>query len=91
MSMWSDNSRTRTAAVTGASSGLGRAIAIGFGQLGWSVVIGARRVDRLHQTAAAVEAAGGRAIPLPLDVREPDSVQRFFDRAAEDTPSSTSS
>jgi len=84
--MWSDDSRTRTAAVTGASSGLGRAIAIGFGQLGWSVVIGARRVDRLQETATAVEAAGGRAIPLPLDVREPDSVERFFDRAAEEAP-----
>jgi NAD(P)-dependent dehydrogenase (short-subunit alcohol dehydrogenase family) len=78
--------RQRTAAVTGASSGLGRAIAIGFGQLGWTVVIGARRLGRLQETAAAVESAGGRAIPLSLDVREPDSVQRFFDQAAEEAP-----
>jgi NAD(P)-dependent dehydrogenase (short-subunit alcohol dehydrogenase family) len=68
----------KVAIVTGASSGIGRAIAVKLGSLGWSVGVGARRTDRLAQTATAVEAAGGRAAAVPLDLRDPDSVAAFF-------------
>ena len=68
----------RTAVVTGASSGLGVAIAKGLGALGWRVAVGARRLDRLEQTAAEVEAVGGRALAEVLDVASPDSVDNFF-------------
>jgi len=69
---------TRTAIVTGASSGIGAAIARAFGARGWSVALGARRADRLESVAREVESAGGRALAHTLDVREPVSVDAFF-------------
>ncbi len=68
----------RTAVVTGASSGLGAAIAIGLGELGWRVAVGARRLTRLEETAAALEKAGGSALARILDVSDADSVDDFF-------------
>lgn len=71
----------RTAIVTGASTGIGAAIARAFGRLRWSVAIGARRVERLEPIATEVEAAGGRAHARFLDVADPASVDAFFDAA----------
>jgi NADP-dependent 3-hydroxy acid dehydrogenase YdfG len=62
----------RTAVVTGASSGIGAATAARLAAEGFSVVLGARRLDRLAELASAI---GGRA--LPLDVTDPDSVEAF--------------
>jgi NAD(P)-dependent dehydrogenase (short-subunit alcohol dehydrogenase family) len=69
----------RTAIVTGASSGIGSAIAHALGGLGWSVAIGARRADKLEAVAREVERAGGRAAALALDLAEPASIDAFFD------------
>jgi NADP-dependent 3-hydroxy acid dehydrogenase YdfG len=69
---------SRTVLVTGASSGIGAAIARAFGALGWSVAIGARRTDRLEHVAAAVADAGGRPFARHLDVASADSVDAFF-------------
>ncbi len=60
----------RIALVTGASSGIGRAIAVAFGALGWSVTLVARRADRLAETGRAVEAAGGKSLAIPCDVSD---------------------
>ncbi len=68
----------RTAVVTGATAGIGRAIAIALGELGWRVAIGARREERLADAVKRVEAAGGKALGHPLDVTEPASVEAFF-------------
>jgi NADP-dependent 3-hydroxy acid dehydrogenase YdfG len=68
----------RTALVTGASSGIGVAIAVELGRLGWRVGLGARRVDRLEETAAAVSNAGGTAFAHPLDVTDAGSVAACF-------------
>ncbi len=75
----SDEVDQRIAVVTGASSGLGVAMAQALGELGWKVAVGARRVDRLAETAKLVEAAGGEATYAPLDVADPASVDAFFD------------
>jgi len=71
-------SARRTALVTGASSGIGAALSRTFAALGWSVAVGARRSDRLQETAAAIEAAGGKPFAARLDVTEPESIDSFF-------------
>ena len=73
----------KVAIVTGASSGLGVAFAQAFAEAGADVVLGARRVDRLADTAALVEAAGRRAIAVETDVASPDACQHLVDSAME--------
>jgi NAD(P)-dependent dehydrogenase (short-subunit alcohol dehydrogenase family) len=68
--------------VTGASAGIGRAIAVALGGLGWSVAVGARRVEQLEETAALVRDAGGTAYAHVLDVREPASIDAFLEATA---------
>ena len=59
--------------VTGASSGIGREVALALSAAGARVAIGARRADRL---AGLVESAPGEVLPLQLDVTDSESVQR---------------
>ena len=68
----------RSAAVTGASSGIGRAIAVALGALGWKIALGARRLDALATTAELVVLEGGIACSHVLDVCDPASVDEFF-------------
>lgn len=67
----------RVAVVTGASTGIGRAIAVAFGGLGWTVGVGARRVAQLDETANLVAGAGGTPLVHPLDVTDPASIDTF--------------
>lgn len=67
----------RPAVVTGASSGIGRAIAVGLAGLGHPVVLGARRVDRCRELAEKIRADGGEAQALPLDLTDGESVDAF--------------
>ncbi|WP_176732515.1 MULTISPECIES: SDR family NAD(P)-dependent oxidoreductase, partial [unclassified Streptomyces] len=53
----------RTAVVTGAGSGIGRAVAVALNAAGWSVALAGRRVETLEETAAAMSAARGGAGP----------------------------
>ena len=56
--------------VTGASAGIGRAVARRFGQAGWRVGLVARGVEGLEGARREIEAAGGRALVMPLDVAD---------------------
>jgi NAD(P)-dependent dehydrogenase (short-subunit alcohol dehydrogenase family) len=67
--------------VTGASSGLGVAFAEAFAEAGSDVVLGARRVDRLAETAALVEAAGRKPLAVATDVSVPEQCQALIDSA----------
>jgi NAD(P)-dependent dehydrogenase (short-subunit alcohol dehydrogenase family) len=67
----------RTAVVTGASQGIGRTIALRLANEGAHVVLAARSRDRLAETAAQVEAAGGSARVVPVDLRVPADVDRL--------------
>jgi NADP-dependent 3-hydroxy acid dehydrogenase YdfG len=69
----------RVAVVTGASAGIGAAIARALGELGWVVGLGARRRDRLEAVAKEVEAVGGHPFLHELDVADAASVSAFFD------------
>ena len=71
----------KVAVVTGASSGLGVAFAQALAEAGADVVLGARRVDRLEETAALVRAAGRRAVTVATDVADPASCQALVDAA----------
>ncbi|WP_246660153.1 glucose 1-dehydrogenase [Rhizobium sp. FKL33] len=73
----------RKAIVTGASRGIGQAIAIGLAEAGADVVVTARDVQSLTDTVAAVEAAGRKAAAVALDVREASTCALAVDRAIE--------
>ncbi len=64
--------RDRTVWITGASSGIGEALALELARAGAGVVLSARREDRLERTASACRAHGGRVAVLPLDLADPD-------------------
>ena len=67
------------AIVTGGGSGLGKAIACEFGRLGGAVAIASRDPAKQARGVAAVEEAGGRALGVMLDVRDPAAVAACFD------------
>jgi NAD(P)-dependent dehydrogenase (short-subunit alcohol dehydrogenase family) len=66
--------------VTGASAGIGRAVAVAFGARGATVGLIARGETGLASAAKEVERAGGTAVVLPLDVADPDQVAAAVDR-----------
>jgi len=66
----------RTALVTGAGRGIGRAIALGLAGDGAQVALLARSVDQLAEVAAAVSAAGSTALVVPTDVGDPEGVNQ---------------
>jgi NAD(P)-dependent dehydrogenase (short-subunit alcohol dehydrogenase family) len=71
----------RTVAITGGGTGIGQVVAQKLAALRWRIVVGGRRVERLAETAALIEKAGGSCLPHSLDVTDGDSVERFFDAA----------
>lgn len=70
-----DERRTRTAVVTGAGSGIGRAVTLELVGAGWSVVLAGRRAEALRETAAA---AGGDLLCVRTDVARPKEVDALF-------------
>jgi NADP-dependent 3-hydroxy acid dehydrogenase YdfG len=74
----------RIVVVTGASGGIGRASAVGFGAMGDTVVLIARGEAGLAGAARDVEQAGGRAIVMPTDVADADAVYATVDKIETD-------
>jgi NAD(P)-dependent dehydrogenase (short-subunit alcohol dehydrogenase family) len=69
----------KVAIVTGASSGLGVAFAQALAEAGADVALGARRVDRLEETAQRVRDAGRRVVTVATDVADPGQCQALVD------------
>lgn len=71
----------RVALVTGASSGIGRVLARGLADAGASVVVVARRADRLEELVREIESSGGAAAAVQADVTDQESIERAYDNA----------
>jgi NADP-dependent 3-hydroxy acid dehydrogenase YdfG len=71
----------KVAVVTGASSGIGEATALALAREGASLLLGARREDRLRALAERIESEGGRAIARPVDLADEEQVTAFIHAA----------
>jgi len=69
---------TKIAIVTGAGSGIGRASAVALLKAGYSVALAGRRADALAESAKLAGADGARALAVPTDVTNPESVRALF-------------
>ena len=73
------NASGKTAVVTGAGSGIGRATALALLREGYAVALAGRRPEALGQTADLAGPAGPRALAVPTDVTDPASVRQLFE------------
>ncbi len=71
----------RVVAVTGASSGIGEAIALACARAGAAVALAARRADRIERLRERITEDGGRAIAVPTDVGDEAQARAFVERA----------
>lgn len=69
---------TRVVAITGAAQGLGRAYAQRFAEDGMSVVAMDIQADALNRVAEEITQRGGQCVPMPVDIGDPDSVERVM-------------
>jgi NAD(P)-dependent dehydrogenase (short-subunit alcohol dehydrogenase family) len=74
---------TKVALVTGAGTGIGKAVALAFLQEGYRVTLAGRRKELLEQAVAEAGAAAGQALIVPTDVRDPASVRALFTQTRE--------
>ena len=73
----------KIALVTGAGSGIGRAVSLALQGAGYSVVLAGRRAAELERTAAVARAGGGQMLAVPTDVGNPGAVRALFARTKE--------
>src|SRR6266508_1260375 len=71
----------KVALVTGAGSGIGKAVALALAKAGYTVVLAGRRKNALESTAAEIKAAGAAALAVPTDVSDLQSVKALFAKA----------
>ena len=68
----------KIAVVTGAGTGVGRAVSLALMQAGYSVVLAGRRREPLEKTAREGEASGAKSLAVPTDIGDPSSVKALF-------------
>jgi len=74
----------RVALITGAGSGIGKAVSIAMQAAGYSVVLAGRRAPELEKTASAMNPDGGKVLIVPADISKQDSVKALFARVGEE-------
>jgi len=74
---------SRIALVTGAGSGIGRAVSLALQGAGYSVVLAGRRAAELERTAGMAQAGAGQMLAVPADIGNPEAVRALFARAKE--------
>jgi NAD(P)-dependent dehydrogenase (short-subunit alcohol dehydrogenase family) len=72
----------KQAVVTGAGSGVGRAVALRLAQAGWRVALLGRRVEALNETVQLAGEAAAALVPVPCDIRDAAAVARMAERVA---------
>lgn len=82
MTMTTPSLAGKVAVITGAGRGIGRAIALAYGQAGAAVVCAARTQVQIAATVQAIVAAGGEGLAVPVDVTQPAAVEALFAQAA---------
>jgi NADP-dependent 3-hydroxy acid dehydrogenase YdfG len=79
----SNNIKGKVVIITGASSGMGEAAAKHLSNLGATIVLGARRGDRIEKLAKEINDNGGKAFAIAVDVTQRDQVKKLVDAAVE--------
>jgi NAD(P)-dependent dehydrogenase (short-subunit alcohol dehydrogenase family) len=74
---------SKSAIVTGAGSGIGRAVALALAKNGYAVALAGRRKDALEATAEQAKASGARTLAVPTDVADPAAVKALFGQVKE--------
>ena len=78
-----ENIKDKVVVITGASSGMGEAAAKHLSSLGATIVLGARRADRIETLAREIHENGGKALAVAVDVTQRDQVKKLVDSAVE--------
>ena len=81
--MSAEGEAAKVAVITGGGTGVGRAAALALAGEGFAVVVSGRRPEPLKEVASEIGSTGGRAIVVPTDVSDPESIRALFTRAVE--------
>jgi NAD(P)-dependent dehydrogenase (short-subunit alcohol dehydrogenase family) len=71
---------TKIALVTGAGTGVGKAVAIALSEAGYTLVLAGRRPEPLQETAAEINAVGSQALAVPTDVSKREAILALFEK-----------
>lgn len=77
------NLKNRVAVVTGGSRGIGKAIALAFGEAGATVVVAARKIDLLAEVVKEIETRGGKGLYVASDLTRDEDIDRLINEAVE--------
>src|ERR1700750_1912922 len=73
----------KVALVTGAGTGIGKAVALALMNEGYAAVLAGRRKDKLEETASEGKATGAKSLVVPTDVSDPASIKQLFSKTKE--------
>ena len=70
-----------TAVITGASTGIGKSLALQLADAGFRLVLAARSKDKLQAIAKEIQQKGGESLPVPTDVSQPEQIKILKEKA----------